>query len=97
MADKNPTGPDSPGHPTAAADSYAEAAVLREVLSLYPESMTLEELIRYMTVASTEFPEIDRVRQAVRELIAVGLLHQVGDLVLPTRAAVNFHELAELP
>lgn len=81
---------------TAAEDDYAEAAVLREVLQLYPESMTLEELIRFKTVASTEFAEVDRVRRAVRELIAVGLLHQVGELVLPTRAAVRSGELAEL-
>lgn len=77
-------------------DAYAEAAVLREVLQLYPKSLTLEELIRYKTAASTEFEEVDRVRRAVRELIGVGLLHQVGALVLPTRAAVYFQELAEL-
>lgn len=82
---------------TAEDDAYAEVAVLRAVLQLYPESMTLEELIRQKTVASTEFSERDRVRQAVRDLIAGGLLHQVGALVLPTRAAVYFHELAELP
>jgi hypothetical protein len=97
MADKNPTGPGSPGHLAAAPeDDYAEVAVLREVVFLYPESLTLEELIRQMTAASTEFPDIDRVRRAVRELTAAGLLHRVGDLVLPTRAAARFQELAEL-
>lgn len=97
MADKNPTGPGSPGHPTTATeDDRTEAAVLREVLFLYPESLTLEELVRQMTSASTEFPDVDQVRRAVRELTAAGLLHRVGDLVLPTRAAARFHELAEL-
>lgn len=55
--------------------------------------MTLDELIRELTVASTEFSEHDRIQRAVRDLTAGGLIHRVGDLVLPTRAAVNFHTL----
>lgn len=97
MQDKPSGAGDERAKTTAEDDAYADAAVLRAVLQLYPESMTLEELIRQKTVASTEFSERDRVRQAVRDLIAGGLLHQVGALVLPTRAAVYFHELAELP
>jgi hypothetical protein len=81
----------------AAEDAHVEAAVMREVLLLYPASLTLEELIRHKTVASTEFSEIDQIRQAVRDLIAAGLLHRVGDLVLPTHPAVYFHELVEIP
>lgn len=96
MQDKPKGAGDDPRTTTATEDDRTEAAVLREVLFLYPESLTLEELIRQMTSASTEFPEVDQVRRAVRELTAAGLLHQVGDLVLPTRAAVRFHELAEL-
>jgi hypothetical protein len=77
----------------AAQDARSQAEVLREVLLIYPEAMTLDELIRSLTVGSTEFPEIDRIQRAVRDLISDGLLHRSGDLVLPTRAAVNFNAL----
>jgi len=80
---------------TAAEDIKDRARVLREVLDLYPETLTLDELVRELTVDSVEFQERDRVQRAVRDLIAGGLIHRVGDLVLPTRAAVNFHELGE--
>jgi hypothetical protein len=96
MHDKPKGAGDDPRTTTATEDDRTEATVLREVLFLYPESLTLEELIRQMTIASTEFPDIDQVQRAVRELTAAGLLHRVGDLVLPTRAAVRFHELVEL-
>jgi hypothetical protein len=49
-----------------------------------------------LTIDSVEFEERDRVQRAVRDLIAGGLIHRVGDLVLPTRAAVNFHELTNI-
>jgi hypothetical protein len=96
MQDKPKGAGDYARATTAPGDDHAEATVLREVVFLYPESLTLEELIRQMTAASTAFPDIDQVQRAVRELTAAGLLHRNGDLVLPTRAAVRFQELAEL-
>lgn len=81
------------GATTAAQDVKDRARVLREVLDLYPETLTLDELVRELTIDSVEFEERDRVPRAVRDLTAGGLIHRVGDLVLPTRAAVNFHEL----
>lgn len=95
MADRNPTCPTATAHVTTNAelDARDQADVLREVLGIYPETLTLDELVRELTVASTEFPEHDRIRRAVRALTAGGLLHRIGDLVLPTRAAVNFHDL----
>lgn len=80
---------------TAALDDRDQARVLRQVLYLYPESMTLAELTRELTTASTDFQEQDRIERAVRDLVAVGLLHRAGDLVLPTRAATYFHALEE--
>lgn len=77
-------------------DARDEARVLREVLFIYPETLTLEELIRELTVASTEYGEQDGIRRAVRDLIAGGLLHQNGDVVRPTRAAVNFSTLMDV-
>lgn len=73
-----------------------ERRVLREVLTIYPESLTLDELVRELTVS--ELPDLsdeESVRNAVRDLIGCGLLHRLGDLVLPTRAAAVFYALIE--
>jgi hypothetical protein len=94
MHDK-PIGAAHEGATTAAQDIRDRTRVLRDVLDLYPETLTLDELVRELTVDSVDFQERDRVQRAVRDLIAGGLIHRVGDLVLPTRAAVNFHELGE--
>jgi hypothetical protein len=97
MQDKPSGAADEGVTTTAQQDERDQAAVLREVLFLYPETITLSELIREMTVASTEFRERDRIERAVRDLTAGGLLHRRDDdLVLPTRAAVNFYVLFEL-
>ena len=90
---EEPTGADHDHATTAGRDARDQAEVLREVLSIYPEAMTLDELVRELTVASTEFSEQDRIQRAVRDLTAGGLIHRVADLVLPTRAAVNFNVL----
>jgi hypothetical protein len=81
---------------TAALYDRDQARVLHEVLFIYPESMTLAELTRELTAGTTDFQERDRIERAVRDLVAGGLLHRVGDLVLPTRAAVNFYLLEEV-
>jgi HD-like signal output (HDOD) protein len=97
MHDTNPTG--AKGDRAIAAgdrDAIDQARVMREVIQLAPEAMTLEELIRELTIASTNFEERDRIRRAVRDLVAGGLLHRVGELVLPTRAAVNYYLLEEV-
>ena len=97
MADENPTGPGVAQRPTNAdQDDRDQAAVMRKILFIYPESMMLAELTRELTAGITEFQERDRVERAVRDLVAGGLLHRVGDLVLPTRAAVNFYLLEEV-
>lgn len=96
MANENPTGPDAAERRTTAQeDTREERRVLREVLSIYPESLVLDELIRELTVGSSEFSDQDAIRRAVSDLIAVGLLHRVGDLVLPTRPAVIFYALIQ--
>ena len=82
---------------TAADDERDQAAVLRHVLSIYPEVLTQGELIREMTggASSPAFSDRDGIERAVRDLIAGGLLHEDAKLVLPTRAAVLFHNLYE--
>ncbi|MGE5501797.1 MAG: hypothetical protein ACM3W4_07710 [Ignavibacteriales bacterium] len=80
-----------------ADDDQDQAAVLREILFIYPEPITLGELTRMMTFASTEFSELDRIERAARELTATGLLHRrEDDFLLPTRSAVTFHRLVNL-
>jgi hypothetical protein len=76
-------------------DAPVKARTLREVLSIYPGTMTLEELVRELTFASADFEERDGVQRAVRDLAAGGLLHRNGDFVVPTRAAVNFSGLMD--
>jgi hypothetical protein len=92
MQDK-PKGAGNERATTAAEDDRDQLAVLQEVLSIYPEQMTLDELVRAMTLDASVFSERDRIERAVRDLIAGGLLHRVGALILPTRAAVNFYAL----
>jgi hypothetical protein len=94
MQDK-PIGAAEEGATTDSEDVRDRARVLHEVLLLYPETLTLDELVRELTIDSVEFAERDRIHRAVRDLIAGGLIHRVGDLVLPTRAAVNFRDLGE--
>jgi hypothetical protein len=95
MRNKRSSGDDECAATTADLDDRDQAAVLRETLALSPEVLTLDELVREQTFGSAEFEERDRVERAVRDLIAVGLLQQVGPLVLPTRAAVVFYRLFE--
>jgi len=96
MHDKPKGAGDDERATTAAMDDHDQARVLRQVLFFYPESLTLAELSRELTLGSTDFQECDRIERGVRDLIAVGLLHRVGALVLPTRAAVHFHALEEV-
>jgi hypothetical protein len=82
---------------TAEQDARDQAAVLRHVLSLYPQTLTELELLKEMTGGlSATFEERDRHRRAVRDLAAGGLLGIETRRVVPTRAALLFHELAEI-
>lgn len=92
MQDK-PKGAGDESATTAAEDVRDQRAVLHEVLFIYPEQMTLDELVLAMTMDASGFSERDRIQRVVRELIAGGLLRRVGELVLPTRAAVNYYAL----
>lgn len=97
MHDK-PRGADDDGAATTAElDVRDQAAVLRHVLSLYPQTLTESELLKEMTGGGEEaFSECDRYRRAVRDLARGGLLGTETRRVIPTRAALLFHELEEL-
>lgn len=97
MHDKPKGAGDDECATTAALDARDQAGVLRHVLSIYPEALTEEELIREMSggASSPGFPERDRIARAVRDLISGGLLHEDTKLVMPTRAAVLCHSILD--
>jgi hypothetical protein len=77
----------------AAEDKATEAAVLRQLLALYPVQLTLRELKREIAGEEGDFALLDAVERAVRELAAAGLVHRNGEVVLPSRAALRLDEL----
>lgn len=93
---EQPKGAGHASATTAAEDDRDQRAVLIHVLEADPPLLTLADLIRELAAGDEEFTEQDRIERAVRELIALGLLHQSGDLVLSTRAAARFYELEAL-
>jgi hypothetical protein len=97
MHDKPRGAEDDGASTTAELDVRDQAAVLRHVLSLHPQTLTELELLQEMTGGEkATFADRDRYRRAVRDLAAGGLLRLEGSLIVPTRAAVLFHELEEL-
>lgn len=92
MANENPTGRDATERlTTVEQDDRDQAAVLQQLLFIYPEPITREEMVREMTLADTESDRIDR---AIRDLAASGLLHRRDDdLLIPTRAVVRAYVL----
>jgi len=95
MHDKPIDAGDESAATTAQQDYRDQARVLQTILDLHPEPLTLAELTREMTIDSTDHGERDRIERAVRDLIGGGVLHLVGDLVLPTRAAVLCHSILD--
>lgn len=77
----------------SAEDKTIEAAVLRQLLALYPVQLTLEELTHEVASEEADFTSKDAVGRAVRELNAAGLVHRNGEVVLPSRAALRLDEL----
>ncbi|MGN6814899.1 MAG: hypothetical protein ACTHK3_02300 [Solirubrobacterales bacterium] len=76
-------------------DDGVESMVLRQLLDLHPTRLTLVELVREMGGDRGGFAERDAIERAVRDLAAVGLLHQCDEFVAPTRAALRFSELLD--
>ena len=65
------------------------------LLDLHPTRLTPAELVRELGGDRGGFAERDAVERAVRDLGAVGLLHQGADFVEPTRAALRFSDLLD--
>lgn len=80
---------------TGNEDTMIEAAVLQQLLALYPVQLTLNDLKREIAGEDSEFPLRDAVDRAVRELTAAGLALRNGEVILPSRAALRFDELLD--
>lgn len=78
-----------------AADIATEAAVIQLLLDIHPAQLTVAELIREMAGESPGFAERDAIERAVRDLAGVGLLHEGGRLLTPTRAALRLSVLLD--
>lgn len=74
-------------------DENVQGAVLMHLLHAYPAQLTATELLHELTETPNDFGSRDRIQRATRDLVAVGLLHRNGEFVVPSRAAVHFHEL----
>ncbi len=74
-------------------DATIEAAVMRQLLALYPVQMTVDELAREIGGQTADFAQTDAVERAVNELTAAGLTHRNGEVVIPSRAALRLDEL----
>jgi hypothetical protein len=84
-------------HPQSPPDHLlVEQAVLGLLLQSNPAHLSLDELIRALATDPDSFPEQDAIRNAVRDLAAVGLIHRHGNFVFPTRAAIAAAELLNI-
>lgn len=79
----------------AREDAVTESAVLLQVLHFHPAQLTVAELVREVGGESPDFAERDAILRAIRDLTAVGLLHNHSPFVIPTRAALRFSELLD--
>jgi hypothetical protein len=66
--------------------NVAQRAVLSALLAAHPRMLGIDELV-------AKFPEIPRVREAMRVLVDDGLATRLGDRVGCSRAAVRFDGL----
>jgi hypothetical protein len=78
---------------TREEDRALEAVLLKHVLALHPDPLTLGDLIRELGGGEESFELRDAVERAVRDLCACGLLHRGEALILPSRAALRCEQL----
>jgi hypothetical protein len=71
----------------------AEQAVSALLLDAHPAHLSIDEIVRELTDCPDQFGPRDRVNNAVRDLIAAGLVHRHGAFAFASRAAVRFDEL----
>jgi hypothetical protein len=77
----------------AAEGRKAQQAVLGLLLHVYPAHVPIEELERTLAGYGEDLGPFDAVEIAIRELVAVGLVHRHDDFVFASSAAVRFDEI----
>ena len=97
MADENPTAhcaiPDPPS--SAEADLEDQALVLDRLLVHWPTQLQESDLLRELALDGDEFNQRDRIDNAVAQLYWAGLALRCGPVVIPTRAALHYHQLTD--
>lgn len=77
-------------------DRQIQAAVLSLLLEATPHQMTDAEVLDAVTAGSRDFGTRDDAQRAIRDLIAVGLLHRIGsEFLWPTHAARRASDLLD--
>ena len=91
MADQNPMA-----HSDADAgdDLQDQALVLDRLLVHWPTHLQEADLQRELQLGEDDFDHRDRIDRAVVSLHWAGLALGSGPVVIPTRAALRFHELS---
>lgn len=74
-------------------DDLLQTAVLTILLDADPAQRSVDELVRELTAEPGDFARRDAVENAIRELVAAGLVHRHGEFVFATRAAARFDQL----
>lgn len=97
MANENPMPPCAEAAPSAAEkqDLTDEALVLDRLLSRWPIQLQETDLQRELKLGDGEFQHRDRVERAVEQLSWAGLALRNGEVVIPTRPALQYHLLSD--
>lgn len=72
-----------------------EQAAFSLLVGSYPAPWTREEIVRVLAADPNQFADRDAGNNSLRGLIGYGLLHQTGELFLPTRAAIHSLRLCD--
>jgi hypothetical protein len=74
-------------------DRKAQQAVLGLLLDVHPAHIPIDEIERTIGGYEKKLGTLDAVGIAIRELVAVGLVHRHGRFVFAASAAVRFDEI----
>jgi hypothetical protein len=91
--DPNGAGDEVCGSTNPAQDLRDQGVVLGHVLDIYPDRLTIPDLVRELTAGEEAFAESDAFERAIRDLTGVGLLRCPSGIVEPTRAALTYYRL----
>lgn len=78
----------------AGDDLQDQALVLDRLLVHWPTHLQAADLQRELQLGEDDFDHRDRIDRAVVALHWAGLALRSGAVVIPTRAALHFHELS---